>query len=188
MYFCKINLKIMKYIFVLLTSLALVSCAVKVPYTKEIKEQSSIDTDAEMRRLQFFTSGTIILDQVLTSDREMKTDENGVLVDGSTKVKERIIIPTNTKCVFDEFGERDKIMVRFEEGKGKTLTFDIKPNGKRYYLDVNTNEPGGPIVKYGKNTYKLDMVRSSGTSVYLLIKKNTKQARSKGRVLPGMKV
>ncbi len=188
MYFCRINLKIMKYIFVLLAALALGSCAIKIPYTKEIKEQSSIDTDAEMKRLQFFTSGTIILEQVLPSDRELKTDENGVLIDGSTKVKERIIIPTNTKCVFDEFGERDKIMVRFEEGKGKTLTFDIKPNGKRYYLDVNTNEPGGPIVKYGKNTYKLDMVRSSGTSVYLLIKKNTKQARSKGRIVPGMKV
>lgn len=188
MYFCGIKLKIMKYIFVLLTSLALGSCAVKIPYTKEIKEQSSIDTDAEMRRLQFFTSGTIILDQVLPKDNEMKTDENGVLIQGSNKVKERIIIPTNTKCIFEEFGERDKIMVRFEEGKGKTLTFDIKPNGKRYYLDVNTNEPGGPTVKYGKNTYKLDMVRSSGSSVYLLIKKNTKQARSKGRVLPGMKV
>ncbi len=101
----------MKYIFVLLASLALGSCAIKIPYTKEIKEQSSIDTDAEMKRLQFFTSGTIILEQVLPSDKELKTDGNGVLIDGSTKVKERIIIPTNTKCVFDEFGERDKIMV-----------------------------------------------------------------------------
>lgn len=178
----------MKYFILLLTAITLSGCAVKIAYTNEIRDQLSIDTDAEMRRLQFFTSAPIILDQVFPKDKQLTTDENGVIQNNNSRVRERIIIPTNTKCVFEEFGEKDKILVRFEEGKGKTLTFDIKPNSKRYYLDINPNEPGGPTIKYGKNTYKVDVLRSSGASVYLLIKKNNTPTRSKGRIVKGMKV
>ena len=117
-----------------------------------------------------------------------ETDANGVIIPNSTKVKEKIIIPANTKCIFDEFGEKDKIMVRFEEGKEKTLTFDVKPNNKRYYLDLDPNQAGGPKIKYGKKTYKVDLLNSGGTSVYLLIKKTNQQTRTRGRVVRGMKV
>ncbi len=178
----------MKHLFFLLTIVLFSSCAIKIPYTKELKDEYGIDTDAEMKRLQFFTSGTLILDQVFTNDKDLKTDENGVMVQNNSKVKEKIIIPANTKCIFDDFGEKDKILVRFEEGKGKTLTFDLKPNNKRYYLDINPNEPGGPIIKYGKNSYKVDLLRSGGSSVYLLIKKDTRKPRSRGRIVRGMKV
>jgi hypothetical protein len=178
----------MKFYAFLLSILFLSSCAVKEAYTKELKEKLSIDTDGEMRKLQFFTSGTIILEEILTGTQEFKTDGNGVIIPNSTKVKEKIIIPANTKCVFDEFGDRDKIKVRFEEGKDKTLTFDIKPNNKRYYLDIDANQAGGPNIKYGKKTFKVDLVNSGGTSVYLLIKKTNQQTRTKGRVVRGMKV
>jgi hypothetical protein len=178
----------MKYLIFPLVIFLIHSCAVKIPYTKEIKDDLSIDTDAEMKRLQFYTSGTLILEQVFTNNKDLKTDENGVVIQNNSKVKEKIIIPANTKCIFDDFGEKDKIMVRFESGKDKTLTFDLKPNNKRYYLDINPNEPGGPIIKYGKNSYKVDLLRSGGSSVYLLIKKDTRQPRSRGRIVRGMKV
>jgi hypothetical protein len=178
----------MKYFIILFSVVLFSSCAVKEAYTKELKEKLSIDTDGEMRKLQFYTSGTIILEEVLTGTQEFKTDANGVIIPNSTKVKEKIIIPANTKCIFDEFGEKDKIMVRFEEGKGKTLTFDIKPNNKRYYLDIDPNQSGGPTIKYGKKTYKVDLLNSGGTSVYLLIKKTNQQTRTRGRVVRGMKV
>ena len=178
----------MKFIAIVLSFFILTSCAVKEAYTKELKEKLSIDTDAEMRKLQFYTSGTIILEEVLTGTQEFKTDANGVIIPNSTKVKEKIIIPANTKCVFDDFGDKDKIMVRFEDGKDKTLTFDIKPNNKRYYLDIDPNQTGGPTIKYGKKTFKVDLLNSGGTSVYLLIKKTNQRTRTKGRVIKGMKV
>jgi hypothetical protein len=56
----------MKFYAFLLSILFLSSCAVKEAYTKELKEKLSIDTDGEMRKLQFFTSGTIILEEILT--------------------------------------------------------------------------------------------------------------------------
>jgi hypothetical protein len=192
MYFIMIKfvkkLTIMKFFALVVSILFLSSCAVKEAYTKELKEKLSIDTDAEMRKLQFYTSGTIILEEVLSGTQEFKTDANGVIIPNSTKVKEKIIIPANTKCIFDEFGEKDKIMVRFEEGKEKTLTFDVKPNNKRYYLDLDPNQAGGPKIKYGKKTYKVDLLNSGGTSVYLLIKKTNQQTRTRGRVVRGMKV
>lgn len=178
----------MKYFVILFFSLFISSCAVKEAYTKELKEKLSIDTDGEMRKLQFYTSGTIILEEIHTGTQEFKTDANGVIIPNSTKVKEKIIIPANTKCIFEEFGEKDKILVRFEEGKGKTLTFDIKPNNKRYYLVTDANQTGGPTIKYGKKTFKVDLLNSGGTSVYLLIKKTNQRTRTKGRVVRGMKV
>ena len=178
----------MKYLFLLMTVIILSSCAVKIPYTNEIRDSLAIDTDAEMRRLQFYTSGTIILEQAFSKDQQLTTDENGAVQSNNSKVREKIIIPANTKCVFDDFGEKDKILVRFEEGKGKTLTFDLKPNNKRYYFDVNVNEPGGPTIKYGKNTYKVDVLMSGGSSVHLLVKKKITRTKSKGRIVRGMKV
>ena len=178
----------MKYLIIIFSILTLSSCVITEAYTKELKEKLSIDTDAEMKKLQFYTSGTIILEEVLTGTQELKTDENGVIIPSSKKVKEKIIIPANTKCIFDDFGEKDKIMVRFEEGKEKTLTFDVKPNNKRYYLDIDPNQTGGPTLKYGKKTFKVDLLSSGGTSVYLLVKSSNQRTRTKGRVVKGMKV
>jgi len=179
---------IMKLIAIIISAFFLGSCAVKEAYTKELMEKYAIDTDAEMRKLQFFTSGTIILDEVLTGSQEFRTDENGVIIPNSSKVKEKIIIPANTKCIFEEFGEKNQIMVRFEEGKGKMLAFNVTPNNKRYYLDVQTNQTGGPTIQYGKKTFKVDLLNSGGTSVYLLISKINPRTRTRGRVVRGMKV
>jgi hypothetical protein len=55
-------------------------------------------------------------------------------------------------------------------------------------LDIDANQAGGPNIKYGKKTFKVDLVNSGGTSVYLLIKKTNQQTRTKGRVVRGMKV
>ena len=39
--------------------LFLCSCAVKVPFTNEVKEEFGLDSEEKMRKVQFFTSSTI---------------------------------------------------------------------------------------------------------------------------------
>ena len=84
----KINLmKNTIFLFSLLFSL--ISCGVKVPYTNELRDQFSLDSDEKMRNVQFSISHTIILDQELESDRQ-NTTTNGTLISSSNTKKESI--------------------------------------------------------------------------------------------------
>ena len=72
----KINLmKNTIFLFSLLFSL--ISCGVKVPYTNELRDQFSLDSDEKMRNVQFSISHTIILDQELESDSQNTTTNTG---------------------------------------------------------------------------------------------------------------
>ena len=64
-------------LFLLLFSL--ISCGVKVPYTNELRDEFSLDSDEKMRNVQFSTSHTIILDQELILDSQ-NTTQNGAIV------------------------------------------------------------------------------------------------------------
>ena len=182
----------MKNIFALLiTSVLFFSCAVKVPYTLQIKEEFGLKSEEKMRKVQFFTSSTVILNQVAESSSETTTDESGVLVSSSTSESESVIIPANTKCVFEGYGPNGEIRVRFELGEGKFLQFT--PKGRqprdRHYFVANWKATGGPKVQYGGKTYKVDMMRGSARSAYITVSKKRLQSnKRKERVVKGMKV
>ena len=182
----------MKKIFaLLLTSLLFFSCAVKVPYTLQIKEEFGLKSEEKMRKVQFFTSSTIILNQIAESSSETTTDESGVLVSSSTSESESVIIPANTKCVFEGYGPNGEIRVRFELGDGKFLQFT--PKGRqprdRHYFVAQWKASGGPKVQYGGKTYKVDMMRGSARSAYITVSKKRLQSnKRKERVVKGMKV
>ena len=132
---------IMKKIFyILLLSTVIISCGVKVPYTTAIRDEFGLDTDAEMKKIQFYTSSTIILNQAVKSNSDISTDENGALVSSSSSEKETIIIPGNTKCVFDGFGPKNELKVRFESGTGKTLTFVPKGTRSKGFIFLLTGK------------------------------------------------
>ena len=63
-------------IFLLSLLFCLISCGVKVPFTNELRDEFSLDSDEKMRSVQFSTSHTIILDQELESDSQ-NTTTNG---------------------------------------------------------------------------------------------------------------
>jgi len=182
----------MKNIFALLvTSVLFFSCAVKVPYTLQIKEEFGLKSEEKMRKVQFFTSSTIILNQIAESSSETTTDESGVLVSSSTSESESVIIPANTKCVFEGYGPNGEIRVRFELGDGKFLQFT--PKGRqvrdRHYFVAQWKASGGPKVQYGGKTYKVDMMRGSARSAYITVSKKRLQSnKRKERVVKGMKV
>ena len=156
---------------------ALISCGVKVPYTNELRDEFSLDSDEKMRSVQFSTSHTIILDQELESDSQ-NTTTNGTLISSSNTKQESIIIPAGTKCIFDEFGTKGEIIVRFELGDEKVLIFSSKVDGaknRRYYFQADWSSQGGAKVNYGGNTFKVNLNRSFARSAYLIVVKKNLQ-------------
>ena len=190
----KLNLskKGMKKIFGLFALvLFLGSCAVKVPFTNEVKEEFGLDSEEKMRKVQFFTSSTIILKQVGQSSSENSTDDSGVLVSSSTDKSETIIIPANSKCIFEGFGSSKEVNIRFELGENKYVTFKSKSNKPRdrYYFVANWSASGGPELMYGNKKFKVDMMRGSARSSYILVsRKRLQKNKRKERVVGGMKV
>lgn len=169
----------------------LISCGVKVPFTNQVRDDFSLDSDEKMRNVQFLISHTIFLDQELISDSQ-NTTENGTLVSSSNSKKETIIILAGTKCIFENFGKPGEIIVRFETGEEKVLIFSCKSEGtrnKRYSFDADWSATGGPKIKYGGNTFKVDLLRGSARSAHLVVvKKNLQKNKRKERVVKGLKV
>ena len=182
----------MKYIFAITVfSLVLTSCAVKVPYTKQVNEEFGLKSEEKMSKVQFFTSSTIILNQIAESSSETSTDESGTLVSSSKSESESIIIPANTKCVFEGYGLKGEIRVRFETGDKKYLQFMAKGNQlrDRHYFVADWKASGGPKVQYGGKNYKVDMMRGAARSAYIKVSKKRLQSnKRKERVVKGMKV
>ena len=63
----------MKHFFLFLSlATVLISCGVKVPYTTQIRDEFTLDSDEKMRQVQFYTSHTIILNQEKRDDSQTK--------------------------------------------------------------------------------------------------------------------
>lgn len=182
----------MKKIFSLFVlGLILCSCAVKVPYTRQVNEEFGLKSEEKMRKVQFFISETIILNQKSEANSETTTDESGTLVSSSTRESESIIITGHTKCIFEGYGPNNEIRVRFETGDKKYLAFSSKGNQlrDRFYFDANWKASGGPTVEYGGKTYKVDVMRGAARSSFIKVtKKRLQKTRKKERVIKGMKV
>jgi hypothetical protein len=161
----------------------------KVAYTNLIKEEFGLDSDEKMSKVQFFTSATIILNQELKADNQVTT-QNGTLVSSSNSEKESIIIPAGTRCLFDHYGPKGEIFVRFENGDGRVLRFFSKSDAsKRFYFDVDWAQQGGPKINYGDNVYKVDLLRGSPRSAVLNVaRKKLERSKRKERVVRGLKI
>ncbi len=178
--------------FLICTLFFLVSCGVKVPYTDELRNEFSLDTDEKMRNVQFSISQTIILDQEYKLENQ-NTTENGTLIAFSNSKKEALIIPAGTKCIFEEFGANGEIKVRFELGDDKYLVFSSKSDvvrNRRFTLQADWAAQGGPKINYGGNVFRIDLQRGfNARSSYLqVLKRNLQKNRRKDRIIKGLKV
>ncbi|MEY4604104.1 MAG: hypothetical protein RIT43_1396 [Bacteroidota bacterium] len=164
------------------------SCGVKVPYTNDIKDEFNLSSVDKVKKVQFYTSATIIMERSKQSGNQGTADD-GALVSNSNKEQDRVIIPINTKCVFDSYGPNGELIVRFETGVGKTLTFTVRQaqatNAKYFLVADWTNEKGGKLT-YGNETYFASS--SSGTTYLMVKRKNLQKTKRKDRVVKGMKV
>lgn len=175
----------------LLLSLTIVSCGTKVDYTTAIRDEFSLDSEEKLRQVQFYTSHTIILNQVNKQSSELTT-QNGALVSSSNSQSESVVIPAGTRCIFESFGDAGQLNVRFETGDQRYIPFATKSDGatiRRFYLDVDWAAQGGATLKYGGNTYKVDLTRGAPRAAHLLIvKKKLERTKRKERVVRGLKV
>lgn len=177
----------MKYALIIFIGIILASCGTKVPYTNEIRDEFSLDSDKQLRKVQFYTSATIILEKSKTSGNQGTTDD-GALVESSSSTQDRVIIPINTKGVFEGFGPNGELLIRFEPGTEKVLNFALRPNqtsGKYYIVAEWTQDKGGKIV-YGNETFYASS--SSGNAYLNVILKKLQKTKRKDRVVKGMKV
>lgn len=178
----------MKYILTLSIFGFLLSCGVKVPYTNEIRDEFNLTSPEKIKKVQFYTSATIIMEKSKTSGGQ-GTASDGALVTSSNKEQDRIIIPINTKCVFDNFGSNGEIVVRFEVGVGKTISFAVRQNqttNAKYYLQAEWIQEKGGKITYGNEPYYA--AASSGVAYLMVKRKNLQKTKRKDRVVKGMKV
>lgn len=168
----------------------LASCATQVPYTNQIRDEFALDSEEKMSKVQFFISHTIVMDEEVINENS-STTSNGTLVNSSSTKKESVIIQAGTPCIFDSYGPKGEMLIRFETGEGKALKFTSKMNeaNRRYYFDVDWNQVGGPKINYGGINYKIDVLRGSPRSAYIKVaKKKLEKIKRKDRFVRGMKV
>lgn len=177
----------MKTIIALALLILVASCGVKVPYTNDIRDEFGLDSEKEVKKVQFFTSGTVILEKSKSSGNQ-GTSESGVLVTNSSKEENRIIIPINTKCVFEGFGPEGELIIRFEIGVGKILTFAARPGqqSSKYYLVADWSSQKGGVLKYGNEEYIT--ASSSGNAHLMVVLKKLQRTKRKDRIVKGMKI
>ena len=176
----------MKILIVLLTALILGSCATKIPYTTKIKAEFDLTPD-KLKKVQFYTSEIIILER---SDKQTKvttTGQSGELVTSERSTSERIVIPANRPCIFEQMGEDGSVQIRFEFGDGRVLRFAERQNisNGRLYLDAQWENGKGEL-DYGGSVYYA--VRQSASAFLMVKLKKWKKNQRKDRVVKGMKI
>ncbi|MEY3198297.1 MAG: hypothetical protein RJA13_255 [Bacteroidota bacterium] len=177
----------MKYVVIILLGIVLVSCGVKVPYTNEIRDEFSLDSEKQLKKVQFFTSATIILEKSKSTGNQ-GTSDDGSLVTSSNSEQNRVIIPANTKCIFEGYGPNGELMLRFETGVGKTILFTVRPNQQsgKYFLVAEWGQDKGGKLSYGNETYYA--TSASGSTFLKVVLKKLQKTKRKDRIVKGMKV
>jgi hypothetical protein len=174
----------MKNLYLIFFLFFTVSCGMKIPYTDDLKKEYNLD-EKSMKKVQFYTSATIILEKSKTRANQT-TASGGTLVSSSSSQQDRIIIPVNTKCVFEKFGDEGEIFVRFEQGQNRFIKFAVRPNlqAGRYYLAANWQD-GGKL-QYGNDEYTTSA--QSANAFLSVITKKLDKTKRKDRIVKGMKV
>ena len=177
----------MRWIIFSVSLLALVSCGTKVPFTNQMVEDYNLYSEKQMAKVQFYTSQTITLNRVKKVAGSNHAS-NGVLIENSSNFQDRITIQAQTPGVIEKSGEDGQLYIRFEQGKGKFLSFKVRPNAQngRYYLDAQFNMNTGGELTYGEERFSVNS--AAGQTYLMVIVKKIQKSTSKDRIVRGMKI
>ena len=175
----------MKLIALLSLGLILFSCGTKVAFTDELKDEYDL-TEKNMKIVQFYTSQIIYLYRSKTSSSQGTSD--GKLVMSKNNDLNRVVIPSNTKGVFESYDANGEVVIRFEMGAGKILKFAVRQaqSSGKYYLVANWKPDLGGEIKYDNETYYA--TQESGSAYLMVVLKKLNKTKRKDRVVKGMKV
>lgn len=130
------------------------SCKNLVPYTDAMKKKYNWG-ESEIKRIQFYVSHDIVLHR---EAQKGSTDiQKGVIKNVRGRKVDEIIIPAGTKGIVTEIPNEKKLLVSFETGDDRYLSFGVNPNaGDKYVLLASDwkNEMGR--VHYAGEEYYTD--------------------------------
>jgi|SRR5690554_5212836 len=176
----------MRILTALIVVFILGSCANSIPYTEKLRSEYDL-TPEKLKKIQFYTSETIILERSEDQSKMVTTGKSGEVVKSETSTSERVIIPARRKGILERVEEDGSVLVRFEVGQNKFLSFKERPNisNGRLYLEAQWVNGRGEL-DYGNAVYFA--VRGS-SSAYLMVKlKDFSKQQHKDRVVKGTKV
>ena len=179
-------MKAKTHLYLLLSTIAIAatSCAPRIPFTQAIKEQYKLDEN-DLKSIQFFTSGDIVLTRGERITNEKGTQEGTLIVKGGKELEE-VVIRAGTPGVIEKVVDENKVAVSFESD-GSFLIFGDASNNKDRYslLAAKWNNNRGKL-KYGDQTY---FTSTQCANVYLMFKmKRLNQLKKKERIAKGRKL
>ena len=160
------------------------SCAAKVPFSTNVMKRYNI-TEADLTKMQFYTSDEIILKRAEAHGTGKKT-EAGVLTISKGKDIEEIVIKRNTPCLIQKIANREQFLMSFGDGN-KYLVFGTMNQASGYYtFQASEYVNGKGKVNYG-NTYYF--ANSNSKYVHLNYKlKNLRDVNVKRSTVKGKKI
>lgn len=176
-----------QFSFIILITLILASCTPAVHLTQPLREQIE-KNKIDLKNIQFYNDRKIVLRRELTSD-EVAVNEGKVKFENGIYVNE-VIIRKKTPGICTFFSD-STIMVSFEEGKGKELTFGMQrvvyPENTVVYQIMARQWKDD----YGKLTYndKVYYITPRGSEARLLLSKDELSRTSfEKHVVKGLKL
>jgi uncharacterized protein (TIGR02145 family) len=159
--------------------------AVKLPFTNRIKNEFNLNSSS-LKKVQFYTSGIIILEPVTESKQSNISSGSLYTVVAS---QNRVIIPINTPCIIESTNTNGSLNVRFENASGSILNFGARGAlDSKYYLmaDWSNANSNNWILTYQGQKYRIN---PTAGNVYLMVKmKGYSQKKKRGKVVGGMKI
>ncbi|MCO5259421.1 MAG: hypothetical protein M9916_04695 [Crocinitomicaceae bacterium] len=177
----------MKYFVVIIVAVLFTSCGAKVPFTETLRQDFDLESEAQLKQIQFYISQTIVLKRAKQISGS-GTTENGALVSKSNKEENRIIIQAQTRGVLEKYNESGEMYIRFENGAGRYLTFKVNQpnNNNKYHLDAKWDASRGGELIYGNEKYIVDA--GAGRAYLMVILKKLQNTKRKDRVAKGIRV
>ena len=174
--------KVFSLVFV--AAIALNSCKVEIPYTKDVETKYSLEAD-KLRGLQFHLMGNVVLSKNSSNDNTELTD--GDIVINEQNSMDKVIIREGTGGLYVKHLGDKKIAVSFEHSNDYFLVFGSTSEKGIYKLVVDKkNDKGQGIIKYNGENY---FVSRSSLAAYITIEvKKNSQNSTKQRIAKGRKV
>ena len=170
----------MKKLFIIAAAIStFASCSPKVPFTEAVRQNYNLTPD-EIKQIQFYTSGDIVLVRG-TKENDKETYNHTLTVTQGKRIEE-VAIPKGTPGLAEIVNDHS-LKVSFENGAGKSITFGVKMNSDSTYKFIaeEWKDDKGKVLYDGRTFFALKGAENVGLLFRLKgLDKNTTKRRVVG--------
>ena len=153
-----------------------------IPFTQSLRAEHNL-TPLEIKKLQFYVSDPIFLNQSISSGETEVV--RGKLVLKSGKFVEEVIVNRGTPGIAVDV-EDQLVRVSFEEKTSMGFVSGVAADPDKYFLQMEKNEAGRSAVKFAGAWY---VPRDNAALAHLMIAKgDLSDVVNKRRILPGRRI